>query len=251
MKLWRTSFRPAAPAGKLAPGEVIGEGGAVTEAEWLACADPQKMLNSLWRKASDRTLRLFACSCCRRVWRLLGDSRSKKAVKGAERFAEGETVTPLLVLASAAAWNADSPRHDAGFHASRAAEWAADDSPDLAAHEAAYAAVAATICDSNDAEDERYQATVLRDIFGNPFRLSSPLPPAVLAWNDRTIPRIAQAIYEDRHLPEGTLDTGGLAILADALLDAGCDDEVLLAHCRSEGPHVRGCWAVDVILGKE
>jgi hypothetical protein len=91
---------------------------------------------------------------------------------------------------------------------------------------------------------------LLRDILGNPFRPSPPLLPAVLAWNDRTISRLAQAIYDERKLPEGTLDNSRLAILADALLDAGCDDEALIQHCRSEGPHVRGCWAVDLILAK-
>jgi hypothetical protein len=93
-----------------------------------------------------------------------------------------------------------------------------------------------------------YQARLVRCIFGNPFRPSPPLPPAVLAWNDRTVPRLAAAAYDDRRLPEGTLDHGRLAILADALLDAGCDDEMLLSHLRSPGPHVRGCHAVDVIL---
>jgi hypothetical protein len=91
----------------------------------------------------------------------------------------------------------------------------------------------------------------LRDPLGKPFCPSPPLPPAVLAWNDGTIPRIAEAIYQERKMPEGTLDTGRLAILADALLDAGCNDEELIAHCRGEGPHVRGCFAIDLILGKE
>ena len=76
------------------------------------------------------------------------------------------------------------------------------------------------------------------------------IPPTVLNWNDRAIPRLAEAIYEARRLPEGTLDNAQLATLADALLKAGCDDEALIQHCRSEGPHVRGCWAVDLFLGK-
>ena len=94
------------------------------------------------------------------------------------------------------------------------------------------------------------RAALLRDLFTNPFRPSPPLPPAVLAWNDGTAPRIAQGIYDERRMPEGTLAAGRLAILADALLDAGCDDEDLIQHCRREGPHVRGCWALDAILGK-
>jgi hypothetical protein len=87
-------------------------------------------------------------------------------------------------------------------------------------------------------------AVIVRELFGNPFRPSPPLPSSVLAWNDGTVKRIAEGIYEDQAFDR-------LPILADALLDAGCEDEKLIGHCRSEGPHVRGCWAVDLILGKE
>jgi hypothetical protein len=90
----------------------------------------------------------------------------------------------------------------------------------------------------------------LRDIFGNRFRPPPPVSPAVLNWNDGTVRRLAEGIYQERRMPEGTLDSARLSILADALLDAGCDDEELIQHCRSAGPHVRGCWAVDLILGK-
>jgi hypothetical protein len=96
-----------------------------------------------------------------------------------------------------------------------------------------------------------WQAASLHDAIYAHFRPSPPLPPAVLAWNGGTVRRMAEGIYEDRKLPEGTLDAGRLAILADALLDAGCDNEALIQHCRGEGPHVRGCWAVDLILGKQ
>ena len=91
--------------------------------------------------------------------------------------------------------------------------------------------------------ERREQAALLRCLFGSPFRPPAPLPLAVLAWNDGTVRRIAEGIYGERAFDR-------LPILADALLDAGCDDEGLLAHCRSEEPHVRGCWAVDLILGK-
>jgi hypothetical protein len=66
----------------------------------------------------------------------------------------------------------------------------------------------------------------------------------VLTWNDGTVPRIAQHIYDERRWND-------MPILGDALLDAGCDDEELLSHCRGDGPHVRGCWAVDLILNKD
>jgi hypothetical protein len=100
------------------------------------------------------------------------------------------------------------------------------------------------------AAEEAAQAALVREVFGNVFRPSPPLPPAVPAWNDGTVRRLAEAIYEERQMPEGTLGAARLAVLADALLDAGADDEALLAHLRSPGPHVRGCWAVDLILGK-
>jgi len=83
----------------------------------------------------------------------------------------------------------------------------------------------------------------LRDIFGNPFRPVT-VNPGWLAWNDGTVPRIAQAIYDERAFDRMT-------ILADALEDAGCTDQDILGHCRSGGEHVRGCWVVDLLLGKE
>jgi len=92
-------------------------------------------------------------------------------------------------------------------------------------------------------EESRVLAPLLRDIFGNPFRASHSLPQAVLAWNDMTVRRIAEGIYKDQAWSRSP-------ILADALLDAGCEDEELLAHCRDSGPHIRGCWALDLILSK-
>ena len=93
-------------------------------------------------------------------------------------------------------------------------------------------------------EQERIQAGLLRDLSGNPFRRLQAPAPHVLGWNDKTVIRMAQAIYQDRAFDR-------LPVLADALLDAGCEDEELLAHCRSESPHALGCWAVDLILAKE
>ena len=64
-----------------------------------------------------------------------------------------------------------------------------------------------------------------------------------LQWNDGTIPKIAQTIYDHRTFAD-------LPILADALEEAGCDNADILTHCRSSGEHVRGCWVVDLLLGK-
>jgi hypothetical protein len=96
------------------------------------------------------------------------------------------------------------------------------------------------------------QSGLVREVFRNPFRPSSPLLPAVLAWKDSMVRRLAKAIYEERHLPAGTLDNGRLAILADALKEAGCTNPDVLSHCRQQGAvHVRGCWVIDAVLGKE
>jgi hypothetical protein len=81
---------------------------------------------------------------------------------------------------------------------------------------------------------------LLRDIFGNPFRPVAFSP----VWRTDTAVSLAKQMYESR-------DFSAMPILADALQDAGCDSDELLNHCRGEGPHVRGCWAIDLVLGKE
>jgi hypothetical protein len=89
-----------------------------------------------------------------------------------------------------------------------------------------------------------HQASLARDISGPlPFRPVA-IHPHVLAWNDRLVIRLAQAIYDERRW-------GDMPLLGDALMDSGCDNEEILAHCRSGGDHVRGCWVVDLLLGKE
>jgi hypothetical protein len=82
-------------------------------------------------------------------------------------------------------------------------------------------------------------ATYIRDIFGNPFRPATLDP----AWRTSTVTALAAQVYESR-------DFGAMPILADALQDAGCDSADILDHCRGGGPHVRGCWVVDLVLGK-
>ena len=84
---------------------------------------------------------------------------------------------------------------------------------------------------------------LLREVFGNPF---GPLTidPLWLAWNGGTVTTLAQSIYDDRAFDR-------LPIMADALEEAGCTNADILAHCRQPGEHVRGCWVVDLILGKE
>ena len=225
----------------------------MTEAEWLACTDPQKMLAFLCGRASDRKLRLFACACCRRIWHLLSDERSRRAVEVADCFADGLASREELTVARDTADRAhfEAPR-SANFRSLNAAPHTAEeDLSGSAADAAVCAADAVEIAAGGGRRNEcRQQVLLLCCIFGNPFR-PVPLDPSWLTWHDATIPKLAQAVYEDREMPSGHLDTTRLAILADALEDAGCTDPEILGHCRGPGPHMRGCWIVDLLLNKE
>src|SRR5207245_2560950 len=89
------------------------------------------------------------------------------------------------------------------------------------------------------AAEQAAQADALRDVFANPFRPPPPNAPSVLQWNGGTVVGLAAAAYEERELPGGHLDRRRLAVLADALEEAGADAE-LVGHLRGHGPHVRG-----------
>ena len=211
------------------------------EAEWLACKDPTPMLGFLCGRASERKLRLFACACCRKVWHHMTSDRSRHAVGAAERFADGECDTVVLQRAQRAA-NAvcNSYRYRDGDVA-----WS---QAPAASSAALVDARTAAVRSSSEirwpaGKGSTGQVRLLRDIIGNPFR-PIPVDLSWLAWNDGTVVRLAQAIYDERAFDR-------LPVLADALEEAGCHDADILAHCRQPGEHVRGCWVVDPILGKE
>jgi hypothetical protein len=89
--------------------------------------------------------------------------------------------------------------------------------------------------------ERRKLADFIRDIFGNPFRPVTFSPD----WRTGTVLTLARQMYESR-------DFSAMPILADALQDAGCDEPAILAHCRDTSlAHVRGCWVVDLVLGKQ
>ena len=92
-------------------------------------------------------------------------------------------------------------------------------------------------------EEAAEQCRLVRDIFPNPF-LEFAFDPAWLEWNDGTVSELAPAIYDDRHFED-------LPVLGDALEEAGCSDPLILDHCRSEAEHVRGCWVVDLMTGRD
>ena len=239
----------------------------MTEKEWLDSTDPEEMLVGLDELgASDRKVRLFMCACCRRIWDLFKDERCRHAVEIAERYADGlasdaeireaqevadavaeetdETELPhfeklaLVGSGNAAAFTlSDSVGRPMTWEAKTVAEWTV------------FALAGSSSVDDSDREAKRLtdfddevsgQCGLLRDLFGNPFRPIA-LNPACLT---PTVIHLAQATYEDRafdRMPE----------LADAFHEAGCDNDAILSHCRAPGPHVRGCWVVDLILGKQ
>jgi hypothetical protein len=206
----------------------------VTEDEWLACDDPLTMLEFVRGKASERKLRLFAVACYRRIWHLLEDPRIRRAVGVSELYADGKASGEELRAAVGGVGAAADDTHGDGGDAADAAA----DAVDIAG------ALAADANDSTRDAERIGQSGLLRDITGNPFRPVTADIPAWLARSGGTIINLARAIYEDRAFDR-------LPLLADALEDAGCTDADLLAHCRGPGPHFRGCWAVDLILGKE
>jgi hypothetical protein len=88
------------------------------------------------------------------------------------------------------------------------------------------------------------QLRLFHDIFANSFQPRPAVDPGWLVWNDGTVPKLAQAIYDQRRFAD-------MPILADALEEAGCTSQDILNHCRQPGEHARGCWALDLVLGKE
>ena len=234
----------------------------MTEAEWSNCTDPAPMLEFLRGKASDRKLRLWAVACCRRIWTYLATERARRAVEVSERYADGLARRGELIAAYGATTGVS--------HAELAAGWSAKLGKVKAPRTAAwFAAVASSpkvgpveraLGDRLDppfqppvedvAAEQCCQSDLLRDLIGSPFR-PVHVDPAWGAWHDGAVVKLAQAVYEERELPSGHLDAARLAVLADMLEEAGCTDADLLGHMRSPGAHVRACWAVDALLGKE
>ncbi len=194
----------------------------MTENDWLACDDPARMINACvanFHYLSDRKLRLFACAC--------------------------RHLTDLPWDGASAGWQymEDHPEESVRAAFNPLAEVPAIDLARLFIGESAlgYRLDAAQL------------AAIFREIVGNPFT-SIALEPS---WRTPTVLSLAQAAYEQRKrawADDGTLDPVRLAILADAIEEAGCpvdSPNPLLAHLRGPGPHTRGCWATDAVLGKE
>jgi hypothetical protein len=249
----------------------------MTEAEWLACPHPTPMLESLRGRASNRKLQLFACACCRRLLGLFPNAAIRDAIEFSERDAD-QLASPQewhLAERSVTSWlgehstlHGSSPSTraeasavrtahslverramsrlslavDAARDARRAIYEAANDRRAIrrAAAEDVVRVARATWQAAQRAlgAERQTQAALLRDIIGNPFRPLVPEP----GWRRPEVAVLAEMIYERQEferLPE----------LGELLQEVGCGAGPLPAHCRQRGEHVRGCWALDVILG--
>ena len=243
------------------------------EATWMASTRPSRMLNELMVRrpsAGARKCRLLAVACCRRIWDLLIDERSRRAVDALERYAVGHADVDEMALhareAQTVPW--DHPEVSSSSHAAEAAAqavaWetsyqhrlgAVDYSTPIAgtnlirriagaAYHAAHARGAYLHPGGPGEEwhnairaEEVVQAGLVREIFGNVCRPLDFDP----AW------RASRAVDLAR-LIEASRDFDGMPALGDALEEAGCDHAEILDHCRQPGHHVRGCWVLDAIL---
>jgi hypothetical protein len=238
----------------------------MTEAQWLACEDPNEMYDFLRerhgvsrRKAGKRRIRLFGCASCRLFGAALSDPRSVAAVEYMERFAEGEADAAEMAAVEERARLAllEAVRRPIPPRLRRESPGLWKD-PEREAAEAAFNVVGAgaggghahvamrsSVGDADTAArrewlgQRRALARLFREIFGNPFRVVE----CNKKWRTDIVVLLARQMFESR-------DFSVMPILADALEDAGCAEEQILDHCRGPGPHVRGCWVVDLLLGK-
>jgi hypothetical protein len=211
-----------------------------------SCNDAAWMIRRIWQDTncpSVRKSQLFAIACARHVWHLLPDERLRRTLEIADRYADGLAGRAEAEAAANVAFtlHRDADHTSAYFWLTNLVYIAAyprdDRFNDWKAPNSLRVIHTAT---------PKLPVLWMHDIFGNPFRPISLTP----AWLTPAVLKLAHAAYDNRLLLSGLLDNGGLAVLGDALEEAGCDNPDILSHLRGEGPHVRGCWPVDLILGK-
>jgi hypothetical protein len=226
----------------------------MTEAEWRSCKYAYEMIEHLREAgcADARKCRLFICASSRVLWDALGHKTHRRLVELAEDYADGlipfAELTDALTVAAEYREQYETEYDQAEISPGRVAfETASEDAADAAEWACNRAGDVCEYLPHAPGAKQYDGVGLLREIFGNPFRTPSLGPPGV-AHPSGTVAALARAAYLHRNLPQGTLDTDRLGVLADALEEAGCVDREILKHLRGRGPHVRGCWVVDLIL---
>jgi hypothetical protein len=218
----------------------------MNEAQWQSATNPGPMLEALRTSAiaSERKLHLLAAGFCRLVPQLHARADCRDVLHVLEQAADG--------LATPDHWQA---ARWAVRRAQSQDPWAAQlllEAAEPNGWRAASGVQSSLEMDELPEDLLRRQADLLRDLFGTLlFRPPPVLAPGLLAWNDHCPVRLAAACYDQPGLPAGMLDPDRLALLPDALEEAGCTDPDLLAHLRQPQPHWRGCWVLDLILSKD
>jgi hypothetical protein len=220
----------------------------MTEEEWLTATDPGPLLEFLRYKTSERKRRLTGCGLAQSTWL---DRQCRAAIPDIERYADGEVEESLMAgrRKELHSLRGRVPRTSEEVLAITLLIWAAGQRTgeyDLMSHvgfdslhDHPNQPQTRSFNPSFAGRTKYHQAGILRDIFGNPFRPVAADP----SWLTSTVVALAHAIYAERAFDR-------MPVLADALEESGCDHPDVLAHCRCDGPHVRGCWVVDSVLGK-
>jgi hypothetical protein len=231
----------------------------MTQAEWLACTEPQKMLDFLRGKVGERKLRLFACAWCRYSCPYLAAPTSTNPNRPTYSWAAAaaDTQTDCRNALAVAERYTDGQTTDAERHAAhtRAADWVNTWlTYDLALYYDAIVAAAAAapahagntflppaapylagpVGDAALAADRAQQAVFLREVVGNPFQPKT-VDPSWLEYNGGVVRELAETIYQTRRF-------GELPRLAQLLEAAGCTDRDILHHCRRRPDRWLGTW---------
>lgn len=209
----------------------------MTEREWTTSRNPYVLLEELqYHDASLRKFRLFVCGYCRLFFWGKMPPEVREAVETGELWADGSTTRYRLRKAQRVVGVNLLDKHPKARQVAYYSVCASN--PEQLAHEV----IAMGAVGSHSLRPRRVDygkiARLIHCVFGNPFRATTE------KYRVITPQRLAASIYTDRAFDR-------LPILADALEEAGCTDEAILSHCRGPGPHVRGCWVVDLLLGKE
>lgn len=174
------------------------------------------------------------------------DGENQRVLDASERFADTTiNATELAVVRNVtASWFSYVAAPHALQAALKTASWASEEEGWKTLMEALGGMLGAGYCpkpyrNAGWMAERKAQADILRDIFGTPF----PPVPLDRSWLIPTVKGLAQSIYDNRSFDE-------MPLLADDLVKAGCANQEILGHCRGQGPHVRGCWVVDMVLGK-